>query len=415
MQDQGSKKAILLVSIGGMLEFYDFIIYALLASYIAKLFFPVASTINGVILAFSAYAVGYLARPLGGIIFGHFGDKYGRKKTFTMSILIMAVSTLLIGCLPTYENIGASAAILLILLRLAQGFSVGGEIPGAISYVSEVDSKHTGLMTAVIFGFLISGVAIGFIVKGIMLSVFTADQIMSWAWRIPFVLGGIFGLIAYYLRTKLVEIKQFQPFIKDEYSIPLIKTLCQNPWNLFYSCVIVSFGAVVFVVLFVYLPTYITSILQIHIDSLPWVVSGFILLLSVLCVLVGALSDKYGRNKILVINCVLVMFASFAIYYIYTSSIAMYITALLVSSVVAALAWGNIPAMLCEKFSSDVKYSSIGFAYNIGFAVFGGLVPLIVTGFIKFYGDNMVPAYVLSVVSLITLITIAIDKKVSSY
>ena len=177
---------------------------------------------------------------------------------------------------------------------------------------------------------------------------------------------------------------------------------------------IVSFGAVVFVVMVVYLPTYITSILQIHIDNLPWIVSGFILLLSVMCVLVGALSDKYGRNKILVINCVLVFIGGFVVYYIYTSHMSLYLLALFIISVVCALAWGNIPAMLCEKFSSDVKYSSIGFAYNIGFAVFGGLVPLIVTGFIKYSSYNMVPAYILGVVSLITLVTIVIDKKIST-
>lgn len=162
-----------------MLEFYDFIIYALLASYISKLFFPIQSAITSLLIAFSAYAVGYLARPFGGIIFGHFGDKYGRKN-FTISILIMALPTFLIGILPTYSSIGIMAPILLVLCRIAQGISVGGEIPGAITYVGEAVPEKRGFMTAVIFGFLILGVAIGFIVESLLLEFFTSQSILTY-------------------------------------------------------------------------------------------------------------------------------------------------------------------------------------------------------------------------------------------
>jgi MFS family permease len=198
MLQQNQRKALFLSSLGGILEFYDFIIYALLASFISKLFFPSGSAITSLLIAFSAYAVGYLARPLGGVIFGHFGDKYGRKKTFTISILIMALSTFIIGILPTYSHIGFIAPILLVLCRVAQGISVGGEIPGAVTYVGEIVPEKKGLVTGVIFCFLIAGVALGFIVESVMLEIFDKQQMLSYGWRIPFILGGLFGIIAYY-------------------------------------------------------------------------------------------------------------------------------------------------------------------------------------------------------------------------
>ena len=155
MLNKNQRKILLLSSLGGMLEFYDFIIYALLASYISQLFFPTHSAINSLLIAFSAYAVGYFARPFGGIIFGHFGDKYGRKKTFTISILVMALSTFIIGILPTYQSVGMLAPTLLVICRIAQGFSVGGEIPGAITYVSESAPDKKAFMTGFVFCFLI--------------------------------------------------------------------------------------------------------------------------------------------------------------------------------------------------------------------------------------------------------------------
>ncbi len=215
-----------------MLEFYDFIIYALLASYISKLFFPIQSAITSLLIAFSAYAVGYLARPFGGIIFGHFGDKYGRKKTFTISILIMALSTFLIGILPTYSSIGIMVPILLVLCRIAQGISVGGEIPGTITYVGEAVPEKRGFMTAVIFGFLILGVTIGFIVESLLLEFFTSQSMLTYGWRIPFILGGLFVLVAYYLRRQLIDIKEFNPFVNEEFSLPITKILLTHRWGL---------------------------------------------------------------------------------------------------------------------------------------------------------------------------------------
>ncbi|MBY7734406.1 MFS transporter [Francisella philomiragia] len=410
MLQKNQRKAVLLSSLGGMLEFYDFIIYALLASYISKLFFPIQSAITSLLIAFSAYAVGYLARPFGGIIFGHFGDKYGRKKTFTISILIMALSTFLIGILPTYSSIGIMAPILLVLCRIAQGISVGGEIPGAITYVGEAVPEKRGFMTAVIFGFLILGVAIGFIVESLLLEFFTSQDMLAYGWRIPFILGGLFGLVAYYLRRQLIDIKEFNPFVNEEFSLPITKMLLTHRWNLIYSTIIVSFGALCFVTLFLLLPAYFSTILNLHLDNFTWINSLGVIIISILCVAVGLFADKVSRNLILLVSILATCAFSFVIYTTYISHQNFYFIAIVLSAILVALCWGNIPAMLIDLFKQDVRYTGIGFAYNLGFAVFGGLTPMIVISTIKFSNNNLAPAYILTAGAIITLIAMIINS-----
>ena len=401
--------ALLLSGLGGMLEFYDFIIYALMATYISQLFFSTQSATVSLLITFSAYAVGYFVRPLGGIIFGHFGDKYGRKKTFTVSILIMALSTVAIGLLPTYNTIGLWAPCLLILCRIAQGFSVGGEIPGAITYVGELLDHKKGLATGVIFFFLILGVVLGYLIESLLLSSFSSDQMLAYGWRFAFIIGGVFGLIAYYLRFKLLNIEQFNSFEPRQYKLPISKVLLTHQWNLIYASIIVSFGALCFVTLFLFLPVYITSILNLNLANFTWLNSIGIFIFAVLIIPVGYISDKCDRTLILIITTVLTVILSFVIYYIYNYQINMYFFALVFSAIICALCWGNIPAMLIDMFKSDIRYSGIGLSYNLGFAVFGGVVPLIAIALIEGYKDMLAPAYMLIIGSIITFITVIVN------
>lgn len=155
------KRVIFYCGCGGLLEFYDFIIYALLAPVLAALFFHTDNTITALLATFTTFAVGYLVRPIGGIIFGHFGDRYGRKKVFLMTIVLMACATFAIGLVPSYQHIGITATILVVILRVLQGISIGGEIPGAITYLSESMPQQRGVVTAIIFFFLINGITLG--------------------------------------------------------------------------------------------------------------------------------------------------------------------------------------------------------------------------------------------------------------
>jgi len=184
--DKDQRKLLLLSSLGGILEFYDFIIFALFASYISNAFFPTSDELASLMITFATFAIGYLVRPLGGILFGHFGDRVGRKSTFTVSIFLMAIATLGMGLIPTYNAIGISAPIIIIIgisapiiiiiLRIVQGISIGGEIPGAITYISESFSHYKGLACGIIFSALLLGIVLGSVVHATMGTLFDENQ-----------------------------------------------------------------------------------------------------------------------------------------------------------------------------------------------------------------------------------------------
>ena len=200
-------KTLSLSAFGGALEFYDFIIFVFFSKVIGSLFFPADMPIwLSQLQTFGIFAAGYLARPFGGVVMAHFGDLFGRKRMFTFSILLMAVPTLLIGCLPTYAELGYIAPVLLLILRISQGLAVGGEIPGAWTFVAEhVPKDKVGLACGTLTSGLTLGILLGSLVSIMMQSNFNAQEMHDWAWRIPFIVGGIFGFIAMYLRRWLKE------------------------------------------------------------------------------------------------------------------------------------------------------------------------------------------------------------------
>jgi MFS family permease len=204
-------KTLALAALGGALEFYDFIIFVFFATVIGQLFFPpsVPDWLRQ-LQTFGIFAAGYLARPLGGIIMAHFGDLLGRKKMFTLSILLMSVPTLLMGLMPTYQSIGLAAPVLLLVLRILQGAAVGGEVPGAWVFVSEhVPARHVGYACGTLTAGLTAGILLGSLVATGINSVFTPAELADHGWRVPFLIGGVFGIASMYLRRWLHETPVF--------------------------------------------------------------------------------------------------------------------------------------------------------------------------------------------------------------
>ena len=195
---RGDIKILSLSALGGALEFYDFIIFVYFATVIGHLFFPpdMPEWLR-MVQTYGIFAAGYLARPLGGIVMAHFGDLLGRKRMFTLSIFLMSVPTLLIGCLPTYETIGYLAPLLLVLMRILQGAAVGGEVPGAWVFVTEhVSRKDVGLACGTLAAGLVAGILIGSIISAFLKSYYTPEEMNAYGWRVPFLIGGIFGFLA---------------------------------------------------------------------------------------------------------------------------------------------------------------------------------------------------------------------------
>ena len=209
--DRSDYKTLSLSALGGALEFYDFIIFVFFAAVVGKLFFP-ADMPEWLrqFQTFGIFAAGYLARPLGGIIMAHFGDLFGRKRMFTLSIFLMGVPTLAMGLLPTYAQIGIWAPLALLLLRIVQGAAIGGEVPGAWVFVAEhVPAKHVGFACGTLTAGLTSGILLGSLTATLINSLYSPQEVLDWAWRLPFLLGGVFGLCAVYLRRMLHETPVF--------------------------------------------------------------------------------------------------------------------------------------------------------------------------------------------------------------
>ncbi|AHE67589.1 arabinose efflux permease [Legionella oakridgensis ATCC 33761 = DSM 21215] len=209
-------KIVGLTAIAGALEFYDFTIYALFAPYISQHFFAHSNPLIALINTFLVFALGYLARPLGGIVFGHLGDKFGRKFAFSLSVFIMAIATLCIGCLPDYQSIGVMAPLSLLGLRLLQGFSVGGEIPGAAVFTIEhVPLNKRGFSIGFVFMCITLGNSLGALVGLFLTCLLNQEQMMSWGWRVPFVVGFILGILSYFIRKRTFETPVFLAMMKE--------------------------------------------------------------------------------------------------------------------------------------------------------------------------------------------------------
>lgn len=398
------RRLLFLSSLGGVLEFYDFVVYALLASYIAKEFFPTGNNITALLATFATFSVGYLVRPLGGIIFGHFGDRYGRKSTFTLSILMMALATTAIGCIPSYESIGIAAPIILSILRVLQGISIGGEIPGAIAYVSESIPKHKGLACGFIFFALLNGIVFGSLAHALLNAFLSLQQILSWGWRIPFIVGGVFGFISYHLRLNLEESALFNEIKHKTESFPIVTVCKAHALNAIAGLMIVGLLSSTITLLFLFTPAYISKVLNIPIDGYLWWQTGALFLAALLSILFGALTDLLSHQKLLTTISLLSVICAYPIFWIYSRHFDFYLIALLLSSILAGYSAGTIPSLLSDLFPTKIRYSGIAISYNIGFAIFGGLTPLIATTLIYVTGNSITPSFYLITTACMALL-----------
>jgi MFS family permease len=396
------KRVVLLAALGGLLEFYDFIIYALFAKYFAELFFPAGNSLTALMAAFGAFAVGYLVRPIGGVVFAHFGDKYGRKKTFSTTVLLMALSTLLLGLVPSYAQVGMAAPIAVLLLRVVQGFSVGGEIPGALTYVSEVFAERKGLMCGWILFGLINGMVLGMVLHLILAANLQPTQMLSWGWRLAFWLGGAFGLVSYRLRRQLYESPEFVAVLAVERATyPLIRVI-QVHWPRVLACFFyVAALASAITLLFLFTPAYLVKIVGYAKTSVSWALLLGLILATCGIVVVATLTDKYGSSRVLAGSLLVSVLLGPAVFVLYSLHVAL-VWPVLLSAIILATVTAAVPAVVVELFPVALRYSGIALSYNLAFAVFAGLGPLLATGLISLTGMLAIPGFYLAVVALLS-------------
>lgn len=400
-------KTLSLSALGGALEFYDFIIFVFFANAIGQLFFPpdVPDWLRQ-LQTFGIFAAGYVVRPLGGIVMAHFGDLFGRKKMFTMSILLMAVPTLLIGLLPTYATVGFVAPLLLLLLRVAQGAAVGGEVPGAWVFVSEhVPARRIGFACGTLTAGLTVGILLGSLVATGINTIFTPAEVISHGWRLPFLLGGVFGIGAMYLRRWLHETPIFAEMQQRKTlaaEMPLKAVLRDHRGAVVVSMMLTWLLSAAIVVVILMTPALLQKVYGV--DARTSLIANTVatLCLAFGCVLAGSLADRFGAKLTLFIGSAIFAICTYVFYTSLRSSpqLLLPLYALVGLSVGVV---GAVPHVLVNSFPAQVRFTGLSFSYNLAYAVFGGLTPVVVSLMMK--SNPLAPAYYVIAVCVLGMLT----------
>ncbi|MGL4718993.1 MAG: MFS transporter [Kluyvera intermedia] len=399
-------KTLTLAALGGALEFYDFIIFVFFAAVVGELFFPadIPEWLRQV-QTFGIFAAGYLARPLGGIIMAHFGDLVGRKKMFTLSILLMAVPTLAIGLLPTYATAGLAAPLLLLMMRILQGAAIGGEVPGAWVFVAEhVPARRIGIACGTLTAGLTVGILLGSVVATLINTQLTVQAIHSGGWRIPFLLGGIFGLVAMYLRRWLQETPIFLEMQQRKalaQELPIKSVVLKHKPAVVVSMLLTWLLSAGIVVVILMSPVWLQKqygfapALTLQANSVATV------MLCVGCLLAGLIVDKVGASKTFIVGSILLACSSWLFYHLAgTHPEQLFLLYGLVGLCVGVV--GAVPYVMVRAFPAEVRFTGISFSYNLSYAIFGGLTPIAVTMLMGV--SPMAPAWYVLALSLLGLV-----------
>ncbi len=388
-------RTIMLVSIGGSLVFYDFVVLAYLTPVIGKLFFPpgVANWL-AMVQTFGIFAAGYLFRPLGGIVLGHFGDLFGRKRLFAFSILLMSISMVGIAVLPTYAYIGVAAPLLLIGMRILQGIAIGGEVPGAWTLVAEqMPRNQVGLACGLVSSALASGMLLGAAVVAIVNSTFQPSEVEAFAWRIPFVIGALFGLPAIYARWWLKETPVFTGLSERRTLVPELplKAILRDHLKAIVLSMLLTWAlSATILVTGLMTATLLQTVYGFSAQHALLATSIGAMALVIGNVLFGAIIDRIGPGLSLMAGSLFFALASFAFY----SLAGLSVTTLYLLYFAMGLAVGlvtAVPYVMVMVFPARVRVTGISFSYNIAYAVFGGLTPAVLAWLVEF--DPMAPAY----------------------
>lgn len=409
-QDKKKRKIVAVGLLGNALEWYDFAIYGFFAPILAKSFFPSDDPTASLIAAYGAFAAGFLMRPVGAVLFGHIGDRLGRKHALLLSVMMMAIPSLLIGLMPTFDQIGIAAGVILVILRMLQGVAVGGEYTGSVVYLAENSPpERRGLFSSLALLGAIGGMLFGSFIGTIVSFLLTDAQLQSWGWRLPF-LGGVglavFGL---FLRRGMTEEKSSAPV-----AFPLGHAIRYH-----WPQVLLVFGlnigyAVVFYTAFVFMIGWLVSTMhETHALAMGINTIGLVLM-CVLIPITAYISDRIGRRPVMLLGAVLLVILPYPLSWLMMHPQPVFALLGQLGFVVAiAIYVGPIPALLTELFPAHIRVTAVSVGYNLAFAVFGGTSPIVATWLISQSGSDIGFAWYLSAISVLSLISVLMMQKVA--
>jgi MHS family proline/betaine transporter-like MFS transporter len=402
-----TKRTLLAGAIGNVLEWYDFALYGYFAPVFAALFFPSNSPSVSLISAFGVFAVGFLARPLGAMLFGYWGDTLGRRNALASSILLMAVPTCLVGLLPTYEAVGVVAPIALTLCRFLQGLSVGGEFTGSATFLVEhaAVSKRGYIGSWAGFSAQI-GALLGSAVGALIASNLADEALHQWGWRIPFIMGGFIAVIGWYVRTGVPESPAFERvrLAGGLTSSPVLDVFTTQRLAVAKVVGLMWMHGVAFYLLYVYLTTYLVTVTNVPFATVLALNTGCMTLLALLIPLMGAWSDRVGQTPLLMAGAAGISLLSYPCFLWLTSNdVPRMIAAQILLTVLVACYMGPFFAAVADLFPTAQRYTGLSVGYNIGAAIFGGTAPLVATLFIEWSGNNLAPAFYLIFCATVSL------------
>ncbi|WP_049622383.1 MFS transporter [Frateuria defendens] len=401
---RGGVRTLALAALGGALEFYDFVVFVFFTKVLGQLFFPHdMPEWLALLQVYGIFAAGYLARPLGGIVMAHFGDRSGRKKMFTLSVFLMALPTLCIGLLPTYAQVGALAPVLLLLLRIVQGVAIGGEIPGAWVFVAEhAPPGRIGFACAVLTSGLTAGILVGSLVAAGLNTHLTPEEVRGYGWRIPFVLGGIFGFFAVWVRRWLSETPVFAAMRERkelEHELPLKRVLAGHLDGVLLSVLVTWMLTAAIVVVILMTPTIAQT--SFHIDAPRAFLGNSLAALALLagCIGGGLLADRFGRGRALLLGSLAMLLATYALYRDLAAG-GRHFLALYALAGLCVGAVGIVPAVMVAAFPPAIRFSGLSFSYNLAYATVGAVTPPLIAYLAARLGA-MAPAHYVAITAVV--------------
>lgn len=404
--DRRDARTLLLSALGGALEFYDFVVFVFLTQQLGALFFPRGTAPwLADIKVYGIFAAGYLARPLGGIVMAHFGDRSGRKRMFTLSVFLMALPTLAIGLLPTYAQVGMLAPLLLLLLRIVQGIAVGGEVPGAWVFVAEhAPPGRVGFACGSLTAGLTAGILIGSLLAAWLNARLDAAQLLDWGWRVPFLLGGVFGFAAVWLRRWLSETPVFAEMRERQQlsrELPLRAVLAGHRRGVAVSMLVTWMLTAAVVVLILMLPTLAPHGFGISPKQAFLGNALAACALTAGCMVYGWLADRLGVLQTLLAGSLLLVAGTWALFADLAAGGAHFLSLYALAGLLVGVV-GVVPVVMVQAFPPPVRFSGLSFSYNVAYAVFGAGTAAMI-GWLAAHAGRMAPAHYVTITALVSI------------